>query len=297
MPTVSGVPRDDPRLNDARLLSDARSQILFGLNGLARTPANSATITAIIYGLHNQISPADLQRTRQLAHRLAFALARERYPNDSRKSTQEAGRLRALLTESNQGAALLVGGPPEKRAAALEATFSDPSITPQLLNKYGDALSVPAVATAMARELVSVARQSQISVPYPDYAVERLAKILRETEQGRELLFGPASSEARAQALCVISYPSREYSCNSSATKRSVADPGNCDGNRAIVGEAISRQFPQHAADLAGACRFKPGRRASAQKPNVRPSRDDKGYRRPQANCDRRNAAALRHRE
>jgi hypothetical protein len=50
MPTVSGVPRDNPRLNDARLLSDARSQILFGLNGLARTPANSATITAIIYG-------------------------------------------------------------------------------------------------------------------------------------------------------------------------------------------------------------------------------------------------------
>jgi hypothetical protein len=50
MPTVSGVPRDDPRRNDARLLSDARSQILFGLNGLAKTPANSATITAIIYG-------------------------------------------------------------------------------------------------------------------------------------------------------------------------------------------------------------------------------------------------------
>src|SRR5262249_290905 len=117
---IARAAHDDPRLNDLRILSDARNQILAGLNDLPKTAANRATVTTVSAGLHNQISVPDLPRTRELAHNLAFALANDRYPNDSKKAIQETQRLEALLTRSPAGATLLLYGPPEKRAAALE---------------------------------------------------------------------------------------------------------------------------------------------------------------------------------
>jgi hypothetical protein len=205
----------DPRLNDQMLLSDARDQILAGLQTLAGTPAaGSPAITALVYGLAdeitpleitaNEISPGNLHPAPRLAHSLAVALAYQWDPKNP-----PVKRLEELLT-SPSGASLLCTGSPDWKDAARKTVRLNPQITAATLERQGgDPRRNPEVAAAVTKLLMATAHGGRVTVPTAEEdanekAGAKLVTDALRTPSGHELLFGKASAADRREALLIM---------------------------------------------------------------------------------------------
>jgi hypothetical protein len=215
MTTVSRVKRPDPRLNNRRVLSDARDQILVGLNTVPITAANRSAIGEITFAIFQATSPFDLPNAPQaaplgrpnagtapgLANHLAFALARDIETGNPVLATQ---RVEGLL---NSGSVFLTAGSRDGRTFALTAALNNADVNIKEIDaSRGDALRNPVIARAMAREIISFARREGWPIADPDKATERVAGILQGP--GWEVILGPASTNAKLLALrTILSHP------------------------------------------------------------------------------------------
>jgi hypothetical protein len=202
----------DPRLSDAKLLSDARNQILAGLPTVAGTPAaRSPAITALVYGLADEITPAEiipdeispgsLHRAPPLAHSLAVALADQWDPKNP-----PVERLEALLT-SPSGASLLCTDSPDWKAAVREAVRLNPQLTVARLERHGgDPRRNPEFALEVATRLVVGVHggQARAATPEEKAEAEPIARAL-QTRSGHKLLFDENVAKAdRREALLIM---------------------------------------------------------------------------------------------
>jgi hypothetical protein len=188
---------------DSAFMSEKRNQILTAVNGLAGTPAaKSPAITALVYVLWDEITPVDLvQRTPQLAHSLAVAVANQWDPK-----IPPTARLEALLA-SPAGANLLCTGPSDWRAVVHEAVRLNPHLTAAMLARNeGEPERNPEVAFAVATRLVVGVHSAQARAATPEEIAEAepVARALR-TKSGHKLLVNEHVSKAdRREALLII---------------------------------------------------------------------------------------------
>jgi hypothetical protein len=178
--------QQDPRLNDAKLLCGVRNQILAALPRLPRlaagTPAaisRAIRITALVYGLWDEITPADFQRVPGLAHNLAVAVADQWDPNNP-----PVDRVEGLLT-SPAGARLMCSGSFGWRAAVHEAFRLNPGLSTETLARHGgEPENNPEVAAAITSQLL-------IQATAEEKAGAAVVTVALQTESGRKLLFNP----------------------------------------------------------------------------------------------------------
>jgi hypothetical protein len=183
--------QQDPRLNDAKLLCGVRNQILSALPQLAETSdARKAAITAVGYGLWDEITPADFGRTPLLAHHLAVAVADQWDPNNP-----PVERVEGLLT-SPAGGRLMCSGSFGLRTAVREAFRLNPGLSAETLARHGgEPENNPEVAAAITSQLMAGAHGGRVSVPTAEEnAGEKLVTDALQTESGRKLLFDPELS-------------------------------------------------------------------------------------------------------
>jgi hypothetical protein len=188
-------PWPDDRLNNPKLLSQARDQVLAGLAGL-KGANHSGTVDWIVAGIANQIEPSDLlskdndnqPAAPELAHHLAAALAMN--PENPPAETLDA----ALATPA--GIFVLCEGPPLWRAAALVALKTQPALAQRLQDYGADPKLNRELADAVAAKLVTMLRGGTDKLREADrFAIERVSVAL-QTASGHEFLFGPAMGDA-----------------------------------------------------------------------------------------------------
>jgi glutamate racemase len=184
---------------DSAAMSEKRHQVLTAVNSLVGSPsAGSPAITALVYVLWDQISPEDLlQRTPQLAHSLAVAVADRWDPK-----TPPVKRLEKLLT-SPAGAKLMCTGPSDWKAAVHEAVRYNSELTADMLARDGgEPERNPDVAAAVAAQLVAAARGGQVTAANADEnAGEELLASALQTGSGHKLLFDERVSAADRSAV------------------------------------------------------------------------------------------------
>jgi hypothetical protein len=184
---------------DSVALSEKRNQVLAAVNGLARTAVKSPAVTAIVYGLWDEITPEDLQRSSRLTRNLAVAVANQWDPYNP-----PVERVEGLLT-SPGWVNLMCTGSFEWLAAVHEGVrHLDPWLTVAMLASHGEPQRNPKIAAAVAAQLI--ARVLGVSIPTaeknPGFALVMEALL---TESGRKLLFDPdVPQDDRREVLLIL---------------------------------------------------------------------------------------------
>jgi hypothetical protein len=199
-----GLVDDHPSINDLKILSDARNQILVALNSIATTEKNRETINAMVFGIRDTTSPLDvLQRTPQLGRNLAFALAKEHDPKQPAKWAAWMSQIEGLLTNELGASWLLAGSVPERKAAALEATFYAGMNKELFENRHANLKHT--LAAAMAHVLVdNTLDDFGKKISHPEEAEPRLADILENTALAQAIFNPEVPPESRRVLLCMV---------------------------------------------------------------------------------------------